>query len=119
MPMVNARKNKVRIRVSRNAYEKYYRKLGYIITSVDGVDGMEEQKEEHSGFNAGEGESVEEPEQNKEEDELETIPISEMNKEQLAEYAERHGIDTSGCRNVREARQLIQRMRREAQEKEG
>ena len=32
-----------------------------------------------------------------------------MNKEQLAEYAKGHGIDTSNARNGREARQIIQK----------
>ena len=49
-----------------------------------------------------------------EEQEVETVPISEMNKEQLAEYAKEHNIDTSSARNVREARQVIQKAIREA-----
>ena len=36
-----------------------------------------------------------------------------MNKEQLMEYAKEHGIDTSKARNVREARQIIQKVIRE------
>ena len=102
MAMVNAHKGDVRVRIPKSVYEKQFRKLGYIL---DSVDGAKQEKEK-----VLDSEAVEE-------DDLETIPISEMNKEQLAEYAERNGIDTSGCRNVREARQLIQRMRREAQEK--
>ena len=39
---------------------------------------------------------------------------SEMSKEQLAEYAKEHNIDTSSARNVREARQIIQKAIREA-----
>ena len=45
--------------------------------------------------------------------ETEETPISEMNKEQLMEYAKEHGIDTSKARNVREARQIIQKVIRE------
>ena len=47
------------------------------------------------------------------ETETEETPISEMNKEQLMEYAKEHGIDTSKARNVREARQIIQKVIRE------
>lgn len=110
MAMVNAHKGDVRVRIPKSVYEKQFRKLGYILDSVDGAKQEKEYEEETD--KVVDSEAVEE-------DDLETVPISEMNKEQLAEYAERHGIDTSGCRNVREARQLIQRMRREAQEKEG
>lgn len=110
MAMVNAHKGDVRVRIPKSVYEKQFRKLGYILDSVDGAKQEKEYEEETD--KVVDSEAVEE-------NDLETIPISEMNKEQLAEYAERHGIDTSGCRNVREARQLIQRMRREAQEKEG
>ena len=114
MAMVNAHKGDVRVRIPKSVYEKQFRKLGYILDSVDGAKQEKEQEKEYEEETdkVVDSEAVEE-------DDLETIPISEMNKEQLAEYAERHGIDTSGCRNVREARQLIQRMRREAQEKEG
>ena len=50
-----------------------------------------------------------EDEQIEEDDSVDTIPISEMNKEQLMEYAEKHNIDTSKAKNVREARQIIQK----------
>ena len=116
MAMVNAHKGDVRVRIPKSVYEKQFRKLGYILDSVDGAKQEKEKtlahEEEETDKKVVDSEAVEE-------DDLETIPISEMNKEQLAEYAERHGIDTSGCRKVREARQLIQRMRIEAQEIEG
>lgn len=114
MAMVNAHKGDVRVRIPKSVYEKQFRKLGYILDSVDGA----KQEKEKDLAHEEETDKVVDSEV-VEEDDLETIPISEMNKEQLAEYAERHEIDTSGCRNVREARQLIQKMRREAQEKEG
>ena len=43
-------------------------------------------------------------EEQKEKTEVETVPISDMNKEQLAEYAKEHNIDTSSARNVRESK---------------
>ena len=59
---------------------------------------MEETKDEVT-------EEVDETEQN---DELETTPISEMNKSQLAEYAKKHNIDTTSATNVKDARKIIQ-----------
>lgn len=111
MAMVNAHKGDVRVRIPKSAYEKQFRKLGYILDSVDGA----KQEKEKALAHEEETDKVVDSDA-VEEDDLETIPISEMNKEQLAEYAERHGIDTSKCRNVREARQAIQKARREAGE---
>ena len=111
MAMVNAHKGDVRVRIPKSVYEKQFRKLGYILDSVDGAKQEKEKVLAHEEEidKVVDSEAVEE-------DDLETIPISEMNKEQLAEYAERHGIDTGKCRNVREARQAIQKARREAEE---
>lgn len=114
MAMVNAHKNNVRVRVPKSVYEKQFRKRGYILDSVDKAEQKREKVEEVPVHEEETGEAVDS--EVVEDDDLETIPISEMNKEQLAEYAERHGIDTSKCRNVREARQAIQKARREAEE---
>nr|DAG53332.1 MAG TPA: HeH/LEM domain [Caudoviricetes sp.] len=86
------------IKVSKHSYESLFKPKGYMIVGENKK--VEEPKE-----------IVEDFEEVKEETELEidTVPISEMNKEQLAEYAKEHGIDTSNARNVREARQIIQK----------
>lgn len=93
MAMVNIMKGEHTVKVSRNSYETMFKKNGYVI-----VD-----ETEHNIDDFVEDEQIEE------DDSVDTIPISEMNKEQLAEYATKHNIDTSKAKNVREARQIIQK----------
>lgn len=103
MAMVTARRGQHTVKVSKRSYETLFCNKGYRIV------GEEEAKQETDMIGTGEFE-----EEAEEEHEVETIPISEMNKEQLAEYAKEHNIDTSGARNVREARQVIQKAIRES-----
>lgn len=103
MAMVIIKRGKSVYKVSRKTYESQFKEKGFEIieqeTSEQEDDVVEEQE-------------VEEAE--KEQEELEKIPISEMTKEQLIEYAEKHNIDTSNAKNVREARQIIQKAVRES-----
>lgn len=105
MAMVIAVRGKNVVKVSRKAYETMFKKRGYRIL---------DEKPEQDRLNVDFEEESEEQEQEEHEQEIETIPISEMNKEQLAEYAKEHNIDTSSARNVREARQIIQKAIRES-----
>ena len=98
MAMVRARRGQHTVKVSKHSYETLFRNKGYRI--------VEDEKDMDAEQIVDYGEP--------EEQEVETVPISEMNKEQLAEYAKEHNIDTSGARNVREARQIIQKAIREA-----
>lgn len=98
MAMVTARRGQHTVKVSKRSYETLFRNKGYRIV------------EDEKDMDAEQTVDYVEPE----EQEVETVPISEMNKEQLAEYAKEHNIDTSGARNVREARQIIQKAIREA-----
>lgn len=93
MAMVNIMKGEHTVKVSRNSYETMFKKNGYVI--------VDEPKHNID--------DIVEDEQFEEDDSVDTIPISEMNKEQLAEYATKHNIDTSKAKNVREARQIIQK----------
>lgn len=93
MAMVKIMKGEHTVKVSRNSYETMFKKNGYVI-----VDETEQNIDD-----------IVEDEQIEEDDSVDTIPISEMNKEQLMEYAEKHNIDTSKAKNVREARQIIQK----------
>lgn len=103
MAMVTARRGQHTVRVSKHSYETLFRNKGYRI--------VEDKKDVVTpDVDAGQIVDYEESE----EQEVETVPISEMNKEQLAEYAKEHNIDTSSARNVREARQVIQKAIREA-----
>ena len=106
MAMVTARRGQHTVRVSKHSYETLFRNKGYRIV------GNEKEVKPKPETDVDEEQVVDYVES--EEQEVETVPISEMNKEQLAEYAKEHGIDTSGARNVREARQIIQKAIREA-----
>ena len=92
MAMVKIMKGEHTVKVSRRSYETMFRQNGYVI-----VDEAEQNADDF------------ETEETVEDDSVDTIPISEMNKEQLAEYATKHNIDTSKAKNVREARQIIQK----------
>ena len=93
MAMVNIMKGEHTVKVSRRSYETMFKQNGYVI-----VDETEQNIDD-----------FETDEETAEDDSVDTIPISEMNKEQLAEYATKHNIDTSKAKNVREARQIIQK----------
>ena len=93
MAMVNIMKGEHTVKVSRNSYETMFKKNGYVI-----VDETEQNVDD-----------FETEEETVDDDSVDTIPISEMNKEQLAEYATKHNIDTAKAKNVREARQIIQK----------
>ena len=103
--MVTARRGKRVVRVSRAAYEDIFKPKGFVVITDDA-----ETKKENT--RPQEEQPKEEPKE--EADDLETIPISDMTKQQLSEYAKRHGIDTSGARNVAEARRIIQKAERES-----
>ena len=98
MAFVTVERLKKRTRVPEKVYEKKLKKLGYKLVLEDKAE-MEETKDEVT-------DEVDETEQN---DELETTPISEMNKEQLVAFAKKHNIDTRSAKNVTEARKIIQK----------
>ena len=106
MAMVTARRGQHTVRVSKHSYETLFRNKGYeiVMNEMNEKDVVTPDVNEEQVVDYVESE----------EQEVETVPISEMNKEQLAEYAKEHNIDTSSARNVREARQIIQKAIREA-----
>lgn len=99
--MITARKGDNIIKVSKHSFETMFKDKGYAVVS----DEVKEKVETVIAEPIVEEEVVK--------TETEETPISEMNKEQLMEYAKEHGIDTSKARNVREARQIIQKVIRE------
>ena len=99
--MITARKGDNIIKVSKHSFETMFKDKGYVVVSDEATEKVET-------FIA---EPIVEEEVVK--TETEETPIPEMNKEQLMEYAKEHGIDTSKARNVREARQIIQKVIRE------
>ena len=99
--MITARKGDNIIKVSKHSFETMFKDKGYVVVLDEATEKVEN--------------VIEEPivEEEEVKTETEETPISEMNKEQLMEYAKEHGIDTSKARNVREARQIIQKVIRE------
>ena len=95
MAFVIAYKGKHYIKVSKQSYEKLFKNKGFkLANEPEKVYNVEEEKE---------AEYAEESE----------TPVSEMNRDQLMKFAKEHDIDTSGARNVKEARQIIQKAVRE------
>lgn len=92
-------------RVSTKQYENIFKKLGYVIVGQDKQESEDTVKET---------EVKEEREEIVTEEDADTVPISEMNKAQLMQFAKAHNIDTRGARNVTEARKIIQKAVREA-----
>lgn len=99
MSMVKIQRGNTVIRVSEKSYEQKFKKLGYfLVGETKKAPAIEMPKEE--------------PKEDSEVD-IDSIPISDMNKEQLQEYAKKHNIDTSHARNVREAREIIRKAKAE------
>lgn len=101
MAMVEAYKGERKIKVSRSAYENIFKKQGYKETGKKPVP-VEEPilgEEQEKGIENGASETT---------PDYETIPISDMNKEQLMQYAKKHNIDTKGAKSVSEARKIIE-----------
>ena len=94
-----------RTRVPKKTYETKLKKLGFKLVE-------EEQKVVNK--EVIEDVETENDVDTEQDEELETIPVSEMNKEQLMAYAKKHNIDTKGARNVNEARKMIQKAIRDS-----
>lgn len=93
------------LKVTMKQYENKYKRLGYMI--VGGSMKTEEVEEP-------EREVVEKSIIEEDSEDIESIPISEMNKEQLMRFAKVHNINTKSAKNVAEARRIIQRAVKEA-----
>lgn len=93
------------LKVTMKQYENKYKRLGYVI--VGGSMKTEEVEEP-------EREVVEQSIVEEDSEDIESIPISEMNKEQLMKFAKVHNINTKSAKNVAEARRIIQRAVKEA-----
>ena len=99
---IEGKKNSEKI-VTQKQYDNIFKKFGYVVI---------EENKNVKHFDE-ETKSDEKHEDNVEQDELEKIPISDMNKNQLMEFSKKHKIDTSGATNVADARKIIQKTLRE------
>lgn len=97
------------LKVTMKQYENKYKRLGYMI--VGGSMKTEEVKEpEHEVVE----QDIEQDIVEEDSEDIESIPISEMNKEQLMRFAKVHNINTKSAKNVAEARRIIQRAVKES-----
>lgn len=94
-----------RTRVPKKTYETKLKKLGFKLV---------QEEQEVVNKEVIEDVETENDVDTEQDEELETIPVSEMNKEQLMAYAKKHNIDTKGARNVNEARKMIQKAIRDS-----
>ena len=84
--------------VSSGAFETIYKKQGFrVLEAADGSKAVATQQDVVDV-------DVEQPQAN---DELEEKPISQWSKAEVKAYAEQHGIDLTGTRNVNEAKEII------------
>lgn len=93
------------LKVSMKQYENKYKRLGYMIVGGS----MKTEEVEEPEYEVVEQNIIEE-----ESEDIDSIPISEMNKEQLMRFAKVHNINTKSAKNVAEARRIIQRAVKEA-----
>ena len=111
---IEGKKNSEKI-VTQKQYNNIFKKFGYVVVEEDEKNNVKHFDEETKSDEKHE-DNVEQHEDNveqDEQDELEKIPISDMNKNQLMEFSKKHKIDTSGATNVADARKIIQRTLRE------
>lgn len=101
---IEGKKNSEKI-VTQKQYNNIFKKFGYVVVEENEKNNVKHFDEETK--------SDEKHEDNVEQDELEKIPISDMNKNQLMEFSKKHKIDTSGATNVADARKIIQKTLRE------
>lgn len=84
--------------VSSGAFETIYKKQGFrVLEAANGSKAVATQQDIADA-------DVEQPQTN---DELEEKPISQWSKAEVKAYAEQHGIDLTGTRNVNEAKEII------------
>lgn len=83
--------------VPRSMYDSYLKHIGYIE-----IVSKNKKKDEIWDQDDGNGSEVIE-----EIDNIESIPISDMNSKQVKEYAKMKGIDVSGAKSTKEAKDII------------
>lgn len=96
--------------VPESVFNSYLKNKGYVVLSDKKSAQTKEQNVEDDSDNFEP--EVDEGEESYEED-VESIPLNEMSGKQLRKYAEIKGIDVSGAKNTREAREIIREWKAE------
>lgn len=102
--MVTIKRGQREMIVSRNTYEKVFKKKGYRIIG--------EQKEVEIR-DTHEPDEVEIETPVEDENDVDTIPVSDMNSEQLKEFAAKHDIVIPKVKNLGEAKRFVRSKLRE------
>ena len=102
--MVTIKRGQREMIVSRNTYEKVFKKKGYRIIG--------EQKEVEIR-DTHEPDEVEIETPVEDENDVDTIPVSDMNSEQLKEFAAKHNIVIPKVKNLGEAKRFVRSKLRE------
>ena len=102
--MVTIKRGQREMIVSRNTYEKVFKKKGYRIIG--------EQKEVEIR-DTHELDEVETETPVEDENDVDTIPVSDMNSEQLKEFAAKHNIVIPKVKNLGEAKRFVRSKLRE------
>lgn len=102
--MVTIKRGQREMIVSRNTYEKVFKKKGYHIIG--------EQKEVEIR-DIHEPDEVETETPVEDENDVDTIPVSDMNSEQLKEFAAKHNIVIPKVKNLGEAKRFVRSKLRE------
>lgn len=116
--MVHIKKGHSELTVSRGAYENFYRRCGYELTAATEANEQPmphekvhpENSHSYGTENASEVELEEEDTEEQEEEpavDYSEIPLSELNYEQLCDYADQLGLDHDGIKSAKGLRSLI------------
>ena len=115
--MVIIRKGKRTIKVSQHTYDKVFKKMGYVVIQDEGkavrekaAKAKEKTKAEETVDEAEQvDESTDEEWEEAEAEQAEDVPIAEMTKAQLIEYAKQNNININGATSAAQIRKVIQR----------
>ena len=118
--MVIIRKGKRTIKVSQHTYDKVFKKMGYVVIQDEGKAVREKAAKAKEKTKAEEtvdeteqaDESTDEPTDEEWDDaeaEAESVPVSEMTKAQLIEYAKQNNININGATSATQIRKVIQK----------
>lgn len=106
--MVTIKRGQHEIVVSKSTYEKVFKKKGYRIIGEDKT-----KVEENREVEEPEKVETEIPVEEEDENDVDTIPVSDMNSEQLKEFAAKHNIVIPKVKNLGEAKRFVRSKLRE------
>lgn len=99
--MIKIKKGDTVLQVTNGAYNSIYKRMGYVPVG--------ERKHSPLPIKPELVQAVEEKEEEEREvDEVVDKPLAQWNKAEVKQYAEDHGIDLTGTKNVAQAKERVQ-----------